>query len=120
MAELVQDCVFCKIVRKEIPADIVYEDDLMMAFKDINPQAKVHILLIPKQHIPNNLYLEGAHKPLIGHIITKANEVAKKVGIAETGFRLIVNCGKDAGQEVFHIHWHLLGGEPLGRLICKK
>ncbi len=115
-----EDCIFCKIAQKEIPADIVYEDDLMMAFKDINPQAKVHVLLIPKLHIPNNLYLEGAHKPLVGHIILKANEIAKKLGIAETGFRLIVNCGKDAGQEVFHLHWHLLGGEPLGKLVCKK
>ena len=113
------ECIFCKIVNKEIPASIVYEDDLIMAFRDINPQAKTHILIIPKEHIPNNLYLEGRHKSLIGHLILKANEIAKKEGIADTGFRLIVNCGRDAGQEVFHIHWHLLGGEPLGKLICK-
>ncbi|RMA97687.1 histidine triad (HIT) family protein [Hydrogenothermus marinus] len=119
MSKVIEDCIFCKIIAKEVPAEIVYEDDLMIAFKDINPQAKVHILLVPKVHIPNNLYLEGSHKPLIGHIILKANEIAKKLGIAETGFRLIVNNGTDAGQEVPHIHWHLLGGEPLGRLICK-
>ncbi|NPA51708.1 MAG: histidine triad nucleotide-binding protein [Aquificae bacterium] len=114
-----EDCIFCKIVKKEIPADIVYEDDLIIAFEDINPQAKVHTLIIPKEHIPNNLYLEGRHKTLIGHLILKANEIAKMKNIAQTGFRLIVNNGKDAGQEVFHIHWHLLGGEPLGRLVCK-
>ncbi len=113
------ECIFCKIINKEIPANIVYEDELIIAFDDISPQAKVHTLIIPKEHIPNNLYLEGRHKPLIGHLILKANEIAKIKGIAETGFRLIVNSGKDAGQEVQHIHWHLLGGEPLGRLVCK-
>lgn len=96
------ECVFCKIVNKEIPADIVYEDDLILAFKDIAPQAKVHVLIIPKEHIPNNLYLEGRHKPVVGHIILKVNEIAKQLGIAETGFRLIVNSGKDSGQEVYH------------------
>jgi len=114
-----EDCVFCKIIKREIPATIVYEDDLIIAFEDIYPQARVHTLIVPKEHIPNNLYLEGRHKQLIGHLILKANEIAKIKGIAETGFRLIVNTGKDSGQEVPHIHWHLLGGEPLGRLVCK-
>jgi histidine triad (HIT) family protein len=114
-----ENCIFCKIINKEIPANIVYEDELIIAFDDIAPQAKVHTLIVPKEHIPNNLYLEGRHKPLIGHLILKANEIAKLKGIAETGFRLIVNTGRDSGQEVPHIHWHLLGGEPLGRLVCK-
>ncbi|WP_456401038.1 histidine triad nucleotide-binding protein [Persephonella sp.] len=113
------ECVFCKIVNKEIPADIIYEDEQIMAFKDIAPQAKVHVLIIPKEHIHSNLYFEGRHKPVIGHLILKANEIAKKLGIADTGYRLIVNTGKHSGQEVFHVHWHLLGGEPLGRLVCK-
>lgn len=114
-----EDCIFCKIINKEIPANIVYEDDLIVAFDDIAPQAKVHTLIVPKEHIPSNLYLEGRHKPLIGHLILKANEIAKLKEIAETGFRLIVNTGRNSGQEVPHIHWHLLGGEPLGRLVCK-
>lgn len=113
------NCVFCKIVNKEIPANVVYEDELIMAFHDIRPQAKVHILIIPKEHIPNNTYFEGRHKTLIGHIILKANEIAKMFEIDKTGFRLIINTGPDSGQEVFHVHWHLLGGEPLGKLICK-
>jgi len=113
------NCIFCKIIKKEIPATIVYEDDLILAFEDIRPQAKVHTLVIPKLHIEDNLALETSHKDLIGHIFLKINTIAKLKGIDKTGFRVLNNCGRHGGQEVFHVHWHILGGEPLGRMVCR-
>jgi len=112
-------CVFCKIVKGELPAKVVYEDDLVMAFHDINPQAPVHILVIPKEHIPTLNDLEERHKELIGHIFLVIGKIAKELGIAESGYRVIVNCNRDGGQEVYHLHYHLLGGKPLGPMVCR-
>jgi len=113
------DCVFCKIVKGEIPAKVVYEDDLIMAFHDINPQRKVHVLVIPKKHIPSVNDIKPEDKELMGHLWTKMPEIAKKLGIAENGYRIIVNTGKHGGQEIYHIHFHLLGGEPVGPMVCR-
>lgn len=107
------DCIFCKIVKKEIPADVVLEDDTIIVFKDIRPKAPVHLLIIPKRHIGpiNELGLErGA---IIGRLVLRAKEAAKKAGVSKNGYRLIFNVGKDAGMEVDHLHLHLLGGESL-------
>ncbi len=102
--------IFSDIIDKKIPADIVYEDEEILAFKDINPQAPVHILIIPKKPIPtvNEIAFEDAE--LVGKLIYRAKEIAAKFGVAESGYRLVFNCNKDAGQEVYHIHLHLLGG----------
>jgi histidine triad (HIT) family protein len=104
------DCLFCKIVNKEIPAEIVYEDDLVLAFKDINPQAPQHLLIIPKKHIDKVSNLKKQEGDLISRMVLKANEIADLQGLADEGYRLVINCGKNAGQEVFHLHLHLLGG----------
>ena len=112
-------CVFCKIVNREIPAKVVYEDDKVMAFHDINPQAPIHILVIPKEHIPTVNDLEEKHRELIGHIFTVIKEIAKEMGIAESGYRVLVNCNRDGGQEIYHLHFHLLGGAPLGPMVCR-
>ncbi len=107
------ECIFCKIARKEIPSKIVYEDELALAFEDINPQAPVHILIIPRKHIHNNLSLTEEDKPLMGHLFLVANRIASEKGIAERGFRTVLNCNAEAGQTVFHLHLHLLGGRPM-------
>ena len=112
-------CVFCKIVNKELPAKVVYEDDLVMAFYDINPQAPVHILIVPKEHIPTVNDLEEKHKELIGHIFLVARKIAQDMGYAENGYRKLINCNRDGGQEIYHIHYHLFAGKPLGPMICK-
>jgi len=112
-------CVFCKIVKGELPAKVVYEDELVMAFHDINPQAPVHILVIPKEHIPTLNDLEERHKELIGHIFLVIKKIAQELGIADSGYRVIVNCNRDGGQEVYHLHYHLLGGKPLGPMVCR-
>ncbi len=112
-------CVFCKIVKKEIPAKVVYEDDRVMAFHDINPQAPVHILVIPKEHIPTLNDLTEEHKELIGHIFTVIRQIAQEMGIAESGYRVLVNCNRDGGQEIYHLHFHLLGGAHLGPMVCR-
>ena len=107
------DCIFCKIIKGEIPSKKVYEDKDIFAFEDINPQAPVHILIVPKKHIAKSLDAAGQDKELIGSIFMIANKLAKEKGIAESGFRLVVNCNRDSGQEVFHIHFHLLGGRKM-------
>lgn len=112
-----EDCIFCKIIKKEIPADIVYEDEEIIAFKDIQPAAPIHILVIPKKHIPSLVYLQKEDEALIGRIYTVINEVAKGQGVKEKGYRVIVNCGEDGGQEVGHLHFHLLAGKKLGEKI---
>ena len=104
------DCLFCKIIQKEIPAKILYEDEGVVAFRDINPQAPTHILVIPRKHIPTTLNIEEVDKELIGHIHIVAANLARSEGLEDKGFRLVLNCKKDAGQEVFHLHFHLLGG----------
>jgi len=111
------DCVFCKIINREIPSQIVYEDEKVIAFKDINPVAPVHVLLVPKNHITSVKEVNTDNVSIIGDIHLAANEVAKKMGIYDRGFRLINNCGADAGQTVQHLHYHLIGGVNLGTKI---
>jgi histidine triad (HIT) family protein len=103
------DCIFCKIVNKELPSSIVYEDEEIMAFNDINPQAPVHIIIIPKKHIPRVSDLNEEDAALVGRLIIVAKKLAQEKGI-EDGYRLVCNCNPGAGQSVFHIHFHLLGG----------
>lgn len=106
--------IFSKIINKEIPANIVFEDENVLAFKDINPQAPVHILIIPKIEIPKVSDLKGSeHSNLLGEMIDAANKIAKDLNIAEDGFRLVFNCGDNGGQEVYHLHLHLLGGRKM-------
>ena len=111
------DCVFCKIASGEIPSTIVYQDEQVIAFHDINPQAPKHLLIIPRKHVPTIAHLSEAESSLIGHMISVANQLAKMEGVAESGYRLVINCGKEGGQLVNHLHLHLLGGRQLsGRL----
>ncbi len=112
-----ENCIFCKIIKKEIPSEIVFEDDEVIAFRDINPVAPVHVLVIPKKHISSLIDLKDEDLHIIGKIYKVINEIAKKEGIKENGFRVIVNCGKDGGQVVEHLHFHLLGGKVLGPKI---
>jgi histidine triad (HIT) family protein len=107
-----QDCIFCKIVNKEIPADVVYEDDQVLAFNDIAPQAPIHVIIIPKEHFDSILSVQAGND-IICHMHTVANRIALKLGIAKTGFRLVNNCGRDGNQTVPHLHYHFLGGRPL-------
>ena len=112
-----EDCIFCKIIKKEIPSDIVYEDEEIIAFKDINPAAPIHILVIPKKHIPSLVELEKSDEPLIGKIYSVINKIAEMQGVKDKGYRVIVNCGEDGGQEVKHLHFHILAGKKLGEKI---
>lgn len=106
--------VFSKIINKEIPATIVYESDNVLAFKDINPKAPVHILIIPKIEIPKVTDIKGSeHAALLGEMIDAANKIAKEMGITDEGFRLVFNCGDNGGQDVYHLHMHLLGGRKM-------
>lgn len=108
-----QNCLFCKIINKELPAAFIHEDEKFVAFKDIEPKAPVHILIIPKQHIPTVDHVESQDKELIGDLFLTAKKIAKSLGVSETGYRLIFNVGKDAGQTVDHLHLHLMGGGKL-------
>jgi len=110
---LKKDCLFCKIVKKEIPASFEYFNDEVVAFNDVNPQAPVHIIIIPKLHIEKISDLELSHRNLITNLVLVANQLAKTKGIAESGYRIVINCNKQAGQSVFHLHLHLLGGRPM-------
>ncbi len=110
----VSDCLFCKMAAGEIEPDVVYQDDRLLAFRDIKPQAPVHILIIPKRHIATLDDLTEADEPLVGSLVTTAARLARQEGIAERGYRTVLNCNADGGQEVFHIHLHLLGGRPMG------
>ncbi len=107
------NCIFCKILAGEIPAQMVYEDDQVVAFRDIDPQAPQHMLIIPRKHIPTALDLGAGDNALVGHIYQVANRLAREHGIAEDGFRLVTNCNADGGQVVWHLHVHLLGGRQL-------
>jgi histidine triad (HIT) family protein len=111
------DCIFCKIIEKKIPSTIVYEDNKVLAFNDINPVAPVHVIIIPKDHIANVNELTQDNASVIGDIHMAAKKIADKLGIADKGYRLINNCGADAGQTVFHLHYHLIGGVSLGAKI---
>jgi len=107
------DCLFCKILAGEIPADLVYESDTAVAFRDINPQAPMHVLVIPRKHIATINDIEPDDQEIVGSLYTAAREIAAEAGIAEDGYRTVMNCNEGAGQSVFHIHLHVLGGRPL-------
>lgn len=107
------DCIFCKIIAGEIPSKKVYEDDKVFAFEDINPEAPVHVLIVPKTHIANINELSEKHENLIGHIFIVSKRIAGEYNIEDNGYRVVTNCGKDGGQTVDHIHFHLLGGRNL-------
>ena len=106
------DCIFCKIANKEIPSQIVYEDDKVIAFKDLDPQAPVHFLVIPKEHIASADELNADNCAVVGHIFSVIPKIAKELGLTD-GYRVVNNCGKDGGQTVGHIHFHVLGGRLL-------
>lgn len=108
------DDLFMKIIARDIPADIVYETDEVLAFRDISPQAPTHVLIIPKEHIRTMNDLEHGHTELVGKLFLAATEIAEKEGIAEEGYRVVMNCNRAGGQAVYHIHLHLLGGRQMG------
>ena len=112
-----EETIFSKIIRKEIPADIVYQDDLVTAFRDINPQAPTHILIIPNKLIPTAADVEADDEAALGRLFTVARKIAEQEGIADDGYRLLVNCKEHGHQEVMHLHMHLFGGQPLGRML---
>ncbi|WP_159738364.1 purine nucleoside phosphoramidase [Vibrio atypicus] len=114
---MAEETIFSKIIRKEIPADVVYQDDLVTAFRDINPRAPSHILIIPNKLIPTVNEIEDEDEVLMGRMFIVARKLAKAEGIDEDGYRLIVNCNSHGGQEVYHIHMHLVGGRPLGPML---
>ena len=107
------DCLFCRIVRREIPADLVHEDDDVLAFRDINAQAPLHVLVIPKKHIATLNDLTAADGTLMGKLVLAAQELARREGIADAGYRTVMNCNVHGGQSVFHVHLHLLGGRAM-------
>ena len=113
-----EDCLFCKIIKGEIPSKKVYEDDDVYAFYDIHPAAPIHILVIPKKHISSLVEIEKEDEALIGKIYTVINKIADEKGFKNNGYRVIVNCGKDGGQEVMHLHFHILAGKELGEKIA--
>ncbi len=116
---MAEETIFSKIIRREIPADVVYQDELVTAFRDIAPQAPSHILIIPNILIPTMNDVTAEHEAALGRMMTVAAKIAEQEGIAENGYRLIVNCNKDAGQVVYHIHMHLVGGQNLGPLLAR-
>ncbi len=115
-----EETIFSKIIRQEIPTSLLFQDELVTAFRDISPQANSHILIIPNKLIPTVNDIEQVDELTIGRMFTVAKKLAKDEGIAEDGYRLIMNCNQHGGQEVYHIHLHLLGGQPLGRMLNLK
>lgn len=111
------DCIFCKILNGEIPSQKVYEDELVYAFRDINPAAPTHILIIPREHIEGANALTEKHESLVGHIVLVAQKIARQEGFLEDGFRIVNNCGENAGQTVFHLHFHLLAGGKFDKMV---
>lgn len=107
------DCLFCKIIKKEIPSDIVFQDDTVTVFKDINPVAPVHLLIIPNKHIVSVREVEPGDEEILGKLFSAAKNTAEELGINDSGYRLIINNGPDANQEIFHLHMHLLGGDKM-------
>lgn len=107
-----QNCIFCKIIDKKIAAKLVHEDDLAIAFEDINPQAPAHLLIVPKKHVPDIHSMSQADREMVGHLFFVAQNLAEKRGLERNGYRMVINNGRDAGQTVFHIHLHLLSGRP--------
>ena len=114
--EVNKDCIFCRIIAGEIESDILYQDDDVFAIRDIRPQTPTHLLIIPKAHIPSLAEVNAEQKGLLGHMIHVANELARAQGVAESGYRLVINTGPNSGQLVAHLHFHLLGGRIMGRL----
>jgi Diadenosine tetraphosphate (Ap4A) hydrolase and other HIT family hydrolases len=114
-----QETIFSKIIRKEIPTTLLYQDDLVTAFRDISPKAPTHILIIPNKLIPTVNQVEPEDEVALGRLFTVARKLAEKEGIAEDGYRLVVNCNRHGGQEVYHLHMHLLGGKSLGGLLAE-
>ena len=112
-----EETIFSKIIRKEIPSDIVYQDDLVTAFRDINPQAPTHVLIIPNKLIPTAADVVADDELMLGRLFTVARQIAEQEGVAGEGYRLVVNCKDHGGQEVMHLHMHLFGGRPLGRML---
>jgi len=112
------DCVFCQIAAGKIPSKTLYQDEEVIAFRDIDPVAPTHLLIIPKRHIPSLAHLSDAETPLIGHMAKIANQLAMEEGISESGYRLVISCGKEGGQVVPHLHMHLLGGRRLSGKLC--
>jgi histidine triad (HIT) family protein len=108
------DCLFCKIVAGDIPAEIIYESDSAIGFRDVNPQAPTHVLIIPREHIATINDLDAGHETIVGKLYTAAKTIAADEGLADDGYRVVMNCNEGAGQTVFHIHLHLLGGRSLG------
>lgn len=110
---MVDDCIFCRIADLNIPVELLYQDHLLVAFRDIKPVAPVHILIVPKKHIPDLLHLGDIDAEMLGKVFEVATMLAQKEGIAESGFRIVVNAGPNAGQSVAHVHFHLLGGREM-------
>ena len=117
---MAEETIFSKIIRREIPSDIVYQDELVTAFRDISPQAPTHILIVPNVLIPTVNDVTAEHELALGRMMTVAAKIARDEGLADDGYRLIVNCNRHGGQEVYHIHMHLLGGRPLGPMLAHK
>ena len=107
------DCVFCKIIAGQIPADFLHNDDLVVAFRDITPKAPTHLLLLPREHVVSAAHLSDAHGPMLGRLFAVGARLAREAGVTESGFRLVTNAGKGAGQSVPHLHFHLLGGRSM-------
>jgi histidine triad (HIT) family protein len=112
--------IFSKIIAGEIPADIVYQDELVTAFRDINPQAPTHILIVPNKEIPTVNDLSAADEQTVGRMLLVAKKLAAEEGIAKDGYRLLINCNDHGGQEVYHLHLHLVGGRPLGPMLMRR
>lgn len=115
---MAEETIFSKIIRQEIPTPLLYQDELVTAFRDITPQASTHVLIIPNKLIPTVNDVTGDDELTLGRMITVAKKIAKEEGIAENGYRLIINCNEHGGQEVYHIHMHLVGGQRLGKMIA--
>lgn len=113
-----EETIFSKIIRKEVPSDIVYQDDLVTAFRDISPRAPTHILIIPNMFIATVNDITEVHEQTVGHMITVAAKIAKAEGIDQKGYRLIINCNQHGGQEIYHLHMHLVGGHSLGPMLA--
>lgn len=114
---MAEETIFSKIIRQEIPTPLLYQDELVTAFRDISPQASSHILIIPNKLIPTVNDIEESDELTLGRMFTVAKKIAAEEGIAENGYRLIMNCNQHGGQEVYHIHMHLVGGQPLGKML---
>lgn len=116
MADAANDCIFCKIARGDIPTTFLYQDDEIVAFRDISPAAPTHILIVPRKHIVSVADVDDATVPLMGKLIKVAAQIARDENVEASGYRLLANVGPDSGQVVMHLHWHLLGGKKLGKL----